>query len=50
MKKTAPITVQLIKTDGNLFEIKLSYLKTPITVNKSYFDNLVSNPDDYQII
>ena len=50
MKKSAPVIVQVLKTDGILFKIKFSYLKVPITVNKDYFDNLVKDPKDFKII
>ncbi len=50
MKKPTPVTVQVLKSDGNFFKIKFSYLKVPITVNKDYFDNLVKNPKDFKII
>ncbi|MCF2873128.1 MULTISPECIES: hypothetical protein [unclassified Tenacibaculum] len=50
MKKTAPITVELLKTDGYFFKIKLSHLEVPITVNKEYYDSLIKNSKDYKII
>lgn len=48
--KNIPINVTLIKSYGNIFEVKFSDLEIPMTINKYYYQKMINSPKEFHFI